>query len=406
MVSYGVESEMGQLEAGAHKVINGNIVEFDSRCDLFEETASRERFKSSNFKELALDFAVTMSDRKAASVLNRIRREPGGIIPTTLRNNVEREGIAIQRKKEELAVEALLANGFTADGELTQPEKVVIDEPRHIEHEIVQKAAKALDIESFTPSDYEDLETSVNVSIDDVGVKRQSEMRPKDEEKEQAKRVNNTVIHVQHGDQKCLINSSSVPSAIKLLLGLLLSGEMLGKQLVFFSDGARDIHSWINKLFAFAEFKIILDWYHLCKKCREQMSMIMYGSKARNTFLDKLLPCLWLGNVDGAIKLINELELKQVRNQDLLMKLIEYLNRVREYIPNYGLRKEIGLRNSSNLGEKANDLLVANRQKHNGMSWSNSGSLAFASVTASIYNGELPQFVHNGSVSLQMTLAA
>ncbi len=51
-------------------------------------------------------------------------------------------------------------------------------------------------------------------------------------------------------------------------------------------------------------------------------------------------------------------------------------------IPVYAVRRELGLRHSSNRGEKANDLLVAARQKHNGMSWSKSGSVALASVTA------------------------
>ncbi len=51
-------------------------------------------------------------------------------------------------------------------------------------------------------------------------------------------------------------------------------------------------------------------------------------------------------------------------------------------IPVYAVRRELGLRNSSNRGEKANDLLVAERQKHKGMSWSKSGSVALASVTA------------------------
>jgi hypothetical protein len=38
----------------AHKVISGKKVEFDSRSDLFEGTASRERFKSDNFREFGL----------------------------------------------------------------------------------------------------------------------------------------------------------------------------------------------------------------------------------------------------------------------------------------------------------------------------------------------------------------
>jgi len=46
-----------------------------------------------------------------------------------------------------------------------------------------------------------------------------------------------------------------------------------------------------------------------------------------------------------------------------------YLKRNTPYIPCYAIRKELGLRNSSNIGEKMNGLVVSNRQKHNGMSW-------------------------------------
>jgi len=78
---------------------------------------------------------------------------------------------------------------------------------------------------------------------------------------------------------------------------------------------------------------------------------------------------------------------------------------VRECYGRYQVTQRIGLRNSSNMGEKANDLLVATRQKHNGMSWSNSGSFAFATVAAT-HNGELEQYIYNGRVSLQLPLVA
>jgi hypothetical protein len=65
-----------------------------------------------------------------------------------------------------------------------------------------------------------------------------------------------------------------------------------------------------------------------------------------------------------------------------------FLAKKRPMIPVYAVRRELGLHNSSNRGEKANDLLVADRQKHNGMSWSPSGSVALASVTALKHNRE------------------
>ena len=86
--------------------------------------------------------------------------------------------------------------------------------------------------------------------------------------------------------------------------------------------------------------------------------------------------------MDQAIDYLSHIPEGQIKNQDELMHLMTYLGRNRVMIPVYAVRRELGLRNSSNRGEKANDVLVAARQKHNGMSWSKSGSVALASVTA------------------------
>jgi hypothetical protein len=79
---------------------------------------------------------------------------------------------------------------------------------------------------------------------------------------------------------------------------------------------------------------------------------------------------------------------KLIKNQDVCNNLINYLKRNQPYIPCYAVRKKLGLRNSSNIGEKMNDLIVSNRQKHNGMSWSRSGSVALATLTALKRNKE------------------
>ncbi len=51
-----------------------------------------------------------------------------------------------------------------------------------------------------------------------------------------------------------------------------------------------------------------------------------------------------------------------------------------------------------------NDVLVADRQKRRGMSWSVAGSTALASLTALVKNGEVAQWLQEGS--LAFTLAA
>ena len=68
----------------------------------------------------------------------------------------------------------------------------------------------------------------------------------------------------------------------------------------------------------------------------------------------------------------------------------------------YALRHELGLRISSNRVEKANDLVVATRQEHNGMSWSRKGSGALAIITAAIINGEMEGWITEGKISYRM----
>jgi hypothetical protein len=53
------------------------------------------------------------------------------------------------------------------------------------------------------------------------------------------------------------------------------------------------------------------------------------------------------------------------------------------------MRKQLGLRNGSGIVEKANDLLVAKRQKHKGMSWGKKGSISLATVACARLNGDL-----------------
>ena len=76
------------------------------------------------------------------------------------------------------------------------------------------------------------------------------------------------------------------------------------------------------------------------------------------------------------------------------------------YIPCYAVRQTLGLRNSSNRGEKANDLVVSERQKHNGMSWSPTGSVALAAVTALVRNQGQDTWFHQKTVPMEFPRAA
>jgi len=78
-----------------------------------------------------------------------------------------------------------------------------------------------------------------------------------------------------------------------------------------------------------------------------------------------------------------------------IQKLIDYLVRNKPFIPNYDMRKRLKLRNSSNVGEKMNDLVVSNRQKKNGMSWVKKGSLNLAAITTLKLNDEYQNWFTN-----------
>ena len=395
---------------------------YDSTESFLEKTGPREAFKSDLFNGLMLETATMTSYRDCAYLLNRFRRaEEGRIIPMTVRNSAEREGAAIQRYVEETAAAAAEEKGIIVDGngkatlrETGDPavQGGFMPGQTRIDADIVHAAAKKLKLEegAYDPSDYE--RSGVGISCDEVGVKRQTEMRPREEGEAQPKRVESTVIHVEVANEPSepkasssssyVLNGSSVSGAFRVLLGFLCMNGLLGRTLVFFADGARNLNNAIADIFGFANVKIILDWYHLRKKMEETLSLICSNRAYRNEMLRKTMPELWRGNVDGAITMLNSMDIGMVKNKGSRDYLTGYLERCRATIPNYMLRAELGLRNSSNRGEKSNDLIVADRQKHNGMSWSDGGSTALASVSAALHNKELDNWVKSRSLSLHL----
>ena len=145
--------------------------------------------------------------------------------------------------------------------------------------------------------------------------------------------------------------------------------------------------------------------YHRDREERlEQLSV--KGKEERNEILQKLLRILWVGNVDDAIVYLQNLSEDVLRPKNRIDDLCQYIEKHRDHIPPYALRAELGLRNSSNRVEKANDLVVAQRQKHNGMSWSTSGSGALAQITALMMNDELHSWLNEDLSSVSCSMAA
>jgi len=111
---------------------------------------------------------------------------------------------------------------------------------------------------------------------------------------------------------------------------------------------------------------------------------------------------LWYGMIDKAIEYLSNLDEDLIKNKGALERLIKYIERNRPYIPCYEIRKRLGLCNSSNRGEKSNDLIVSDRQKHNGMSWSKRGSVALTTLSALKRNREYKKWFEEGDLEFKL----
>jgi hypothetical protein len=114
--------------------------------------------------------------------------------------------------------------------------------------------------------------------------------------------------------------------------------------------------------------------------------MICHGRKAKAALLGGLYRHLWQGEVDAAITML-EAYGPQARNLERLNELIAYLSARRAYIPNYRVRRRECQYIGSAHVEKANDLIVAQRQKGAGMHWSLQTSDALAALRTLMLNG-------------------
>jgi hypothetical protein len=170
-----------------------------------------------------------------------------------------------------------------------------------------------------------------------------------------------------------------------LVMALLCTGRP--RRLLLIADGARWIRAWFSALLTqLPGSTLLLDWYHLRKKCADLGSMICRGRKAKAELLRTLYRHLWQGETAAAIAAL-EAYRPQAKNTAKLDELITYLQDRQAYIPNYRQRRREQHYIGSGQGEKANDLIVAQRQKGRGMHWSLETSDALAALRTLLLNG-------------------
>lgn len=372
----------------------------------------KERAYSRAFTELCLTFAGMVSVREGVSALNRVLWRTGAneIKVRTYADFCQRQGRQIEEAIGRESAIALTENGFDAEGG-TSLRRETPESPLQAEGGVWKDAAAlekakekleaSLGLSRERTEELENPEESCYVSADEILVRRQKERRTEDYQKEKAF-VKNTVIEVEAAEKSVILTAGEMKTAFLALLACLAANGLLnGKNLVFFTDGAKDLRGHITKLFAFRKFRVILDWYHLMERCKICLSMSFKGGKEqRNQILAKLSPLLWIGDVSAAVAYLKGLNPEILRPKNRIAELQNYLEERREQIPCYALRRELGLRISSNPAEKANDIVVAQRQKHNGMSWSETGSGTLAQISALFHNDGLALWLDENRLSI------
>ena len=180
-----------------------------------------------------------------------------------------------------------------------------------------------------------------------------------------------------------------------LLMAFLLQNDLIrNHDIVFFTDGAKCIQDNIKKYFYGHEYLLILDFYHLIKHCEQGLSMAISKPAIRNEILyGNLSGMLWNGKTDQAVKYLSELPDSAVKNKAQLQDVIDYIERKKEGITTLSIRRWLGMKIGSREVEKDNDMIVASRQKHNGMSWNREGSSNLSALTAMIRNGQMNSFI-------------
>lgn len=381
----------------------------------------KQRLRSRSFCELNLRLVSKLSYRETADVLNRVlhRDESVSVKTSTLEDWVESYGESLSEgymsKAEEILdsydidkQSGIISEGASLPPSVLNPELPAVIGEKQARH-LITEYNRGRD--RMTKLKYDDLASGIEegpgkccyISVDDIGVRFQKPER-KGKCKKGRSFIENTVIHIQAEGKQYTLTAIGMDKAFKLLVAFLLENRLMEDyRLVFFSDGATCIRDNIEKYFGFRQYTIILDWLHLEKKCNEFLSMGIKGSKDEKQRIKKeLASILWTGRHQNAICYLESLKKSQVRNAVKIEELKDYIRRKSPNLTCYALRHELNLRISSNRVEKANDLVVAARQKHNGMSWSKNGSGALAVITVTVINGELDGWITKHRIDYRM----
>ena len=404
----------------------------------FPRRQPREWHQTEGFREEALCLqASKRSYRDTTAHLNRYRRQlQGGTPVTTLQANAQQEGARVLGVLERYSQTVLQQHGFDAQGRPSEAAVAAITagvEGRLAAATVEEPLAavcQEMAARGLTPTQiatarsraakavYADPAQCVNVAVDAVEVKKQKVHRqrrtppppatsasrepvapavtaagasspmPTARTPRPRPKVANTVARIEQGAQnRFTLSGSSLGQVLRFVLVFLLSNDLLGGRVHVFTDGYKSLQHTILAFFAWhPRVWLLLAWYHLVKKFKEDLSLACGGRTIRNQHLRPLVRYLWYGLVTEAQQYLAMIPANELKDAAPIGRLQHYLDRNEGSIPCYALRRRLGLRNSSSPVESANNEVTARRQKHNGMSWSTAGSQALTALSVLVCN--------------------
>ena len=394
------------------------------------QLATNERLYDPIFLGKVITLCSITSIREAADIINTLTFN-NDIKSRTLGDLLKKEGKKLIEKTKQDTINVLTENGFDPDnGELI--DKTKIDEgvinptiPNDKDEVMVEKTLES--IENYNDSknkcsekiDFDEFENltethpdyTVTISADYVDAWKQKEHRvsststddknnknideqsSEKQSKRERHRVRQATIHVTSKEGTRVFVGETIMLALLNTLAYLLNLKLLiNRELIFFTDGAKDVNNAIKDIFKFRPFKIKLDWFHLVKKCYEFLSMALYGGKTNKENNQKirsiLKKILFVGHVEEAKNYLDTISSKCIKDKSKLEELKSYLDRRQEYIYCYAIRKSLNLINSSNLAETFNNLCVSLRCKSESKSWSQEGVNSIAAIRSLRLNRE------------------
>lgn len=418
-----MEGEIGRFQFSLYRLRDATGVCLAQSSAWFPICGAREWHKTDGFREEAIFLQASQrSYRTNVDHLNRSRRQTDEGTPlSTFQYNAESEGTAVLAYLDQQSAAVLHAHGFSEAGEPASPavrdrvigagaydslaEAEVASAKAQLREAMQARAFSAEQIdqalERAGEQVYEQPQRCTLISIDDVGVKEQSAERcrkPPPETSPSADSaakngtgsrptVQNTVAHIEQQGRCFLLSGNSLGQVLRFVLAFLLSNDLLAGRLHVFTDGKKSLQNTLLSFFAWHPgFWLVLDWYHVVKKFKEDLSLACRGRELRNQHLRALTPLLWYGLVDQAIAYLAQLPAGDIKDAKAIERLQNYLHRNEQAIPCYALRSLLGLRNASSPVESANNQLTARRQKHKGMSWSAPGSWAMTALSMVVAN--------------------